>query len=276
VLPPPDLSAAQDCLEPIITRAGIDAVLDGLLETLCARLRQAGLGARHVTLSAWRVDGAVQEVAIGTGLPARAPAHLRRLFAERLERLEPGLGFERMTLEARATEPLAAGAQGGLGMGGRQDAAAAAVSLAQLLDRLRQRLPVRRVMPVASHWPERSVVALDPQGVAPTWDPAASPPGPLDWAAQPPPVLLLRQPEPLEAVALLPDAAPSLLRWRGTAHRLRQAAGPLRVEPEWWRDRRGLSGRDYYRVELVSGVRLWIYRTGPPDSPKWLLHGHLP
>lgn len=263
-IPPPDLAVVQELLEPIITRTGIDAVLDRLLEDFCAGLRQAGLGARQVTLTAWRVDGAVQEVAIGTGLAVRDPAHLRRLFAERLERLEPDLGFERMALEARATEPMAAGAQSGLAVGGRHDAAAVVVALAQLLDRLGQRLPVQRVAPVASHWPERAVAAQDPHGATP-----AIPPG---WAARPRPVLLLRQPAPLEVVMPLPDGAPSLLRLQGMAHRLRQAEGPLRLEPEWWRDRPGRFRRDYYRVELASGARLWVCRT----DGRWLLHGHLP
>jgi protein ImuB len=142
------------------------------------------------------------------------------------------------------------------------------MALAQLLDRLGQRLPVHRVTPVASHWPERAVVALGPHG--------ATPAVPMGWAAQARPVLLLRRPAPLEVVTLLPDGLPALLRWRGAAHRLRQVEGPSRLEPEWWRDRRGLLRRDYYRVELASGMRLWIYRTGPQDAPQWLLHGHLP
>lgn len=264
----PGLTVARDLLEPIITRAGIDAVLDRLLAALCARLREAGLGARRVVLSAWRVDGAVQEVVVGTGLPAREPAHLGRLFAERLGWLEPGLGFERVTLEARATEPMAAGTQTGLGIGSRHEAAATAEALAQLLDRLSQRLRVHRVAPVASHWPERAVATLDPH--------ATVPPMPAGWAAPGLPVLLRRRPEPLEAVALLPDDPPSLLRWRGMAHRLHWAEGPLRLEPEWWRARPGLRRRDYYRVELASGVRLWVCRIGPPEAARWLLHGHLP
>jgi protein ImuB len=243
-IPPPDLAVVQDLPEPIITRAGIDAVLDRLLEAFCAGLRQAGLGVRQLVVSAWRVDGLVQQVPIGTGLAVREPAHLWRLFAERLERLEPGLGFERMALEARATEPMAAGLKTGLRVGARTDAATA-VALAQLLDRLGQRVQVQRVVAVASHWPERAVAALDPHGVAPAI--------PLGWAGRPSPVLLLRRPAPLEAVALLPDGPPSLLRWRGMVHRLRQAEGPLRLEPEWWRDRPGLQRRDYYRVELASG-----------------------
>jgi protein ImuB len=60
------------------------------------------------------------------------------------------------------------------------------------------------------------------------------------------------------------------------AHRLHWAEGPLRLEPEWWRARPDLRRRDYYRVELASGVRLWVCRTGPPEAARWLLHGHLP
>jgi protein ImuB len=267
-IPLPDLATVQDLLEPIITRASIDTVLDRLLDGFCAGLRQAGLGARQVTLTAWRVDGTVQEVSIGTGLAVRDPVHLRRLFAERLERLEPDLGFERMALEARITEPMAAGAQSGLAVGGRHDEAATAVALAQLLDRLGQRLPVHRVAPVASHWPEHAVTAQDPHGTT-----LAVPPG---WAAQSRPVLLLRRPAPLEVVIPLPDSTPSLLRLHGRTYRLQQVEGPLRLEPEWWRDRLGRFRRDYYRVELASGARLWICRTGLPGAPRWLLHGHMP
>ena len=266
VAPPPDLSAALDLLEPVITRAGIDAVLDRLLSRLCQTLREAGLGARRLALLAWRVDGAVQEAAIGTGLASREPAHLRRLFAEKLERLEPGLGFERMALEVRASAPMASGAQAGLGGGpgggiaGRRDEAAA---LAELLDRLGQRLRVRRAAAVASHWPERMIALGDPH--------AAVPGLPAGWGVQPAPVLLLRRHLAVQVVAALPDDPPSLLRWRGAAHRVRQAEGPLRLEPEWWRTRAEAAPRDYYRVELPSGARLWLYRAGLD----WCLHGHL-
>jgi len=269
-LPPPDLRVARDLMEPIVTRAAIEAALDRLLAALCARLRDAGLGARRVALSAWRVDGAVQEIVVGTGMPSREPAHLGRLFAEKLGWLEPGLGFERMASEAWATDPMPAGRQQGFGLGGTEarDAAREAEALGQLLDRLGQRgLRVRRVAPVASHWPERMVRALDPH--------ASVPPMPPGWAARWPamPVLLLRRPEPLEAVLMpLPDGLPLRLRWRGEVHRVLHAEGPRRLEPEWWRDRSDLLRRDYHRVELSSGVRLWVYRAGE----RWLLHGHLP
>jgi protein ImuB len=249
VTPPPELTVVQDLLEPIITRVGIEAVLDRLLDGFCRGLRQAELGARSVALVAWRVDGVVQEVAIGTGMPVREPRHLRRLFAEGLGQLEPDLGFERMALEARATDPMAAGTQTGLGLGGHRDKAAAARDLAQLLDRLGQRLRVRRIGPVASHWPEHAIAVRDLHGLAPAIPPS--------WAAQPWPVLLLRQPRPVEVVSPGRTGAPASLQWRSGRHAIQRIEGPQRLEPEWWRLRPGLYQRDYYRVELASGVRLW-------------------
>ncbi|WP_328702428.1 DNA polymerase Y family protein [Belnapia arida] len=263
-LPPPELSAAREMLEPIVTRSGIDAVLDRLLDELCDRLRTAGVGVRQLTLLAWRVDGAVQEVPIGTGQPMREAAHLRRLFATRLERLEPGLGFERMALEARATQPMTAGMQPGLAIGNRAEEADAELALAQLLDRLGQRLRVRRVAPRASHWPDHAVAALDPQ--------TCPPPMPEGWAAPAWPVLRLRRPQPLEVAAALPEAMPALLHWGGRTHRLRRLEGPLRLEAEWWRAQPGQARRDYYRVELDSGLRLWLCHA----QGRWALHGHLP
>ena len=75
--------------------------------------------------------------------------------------------------------------------------------------------------------------------------------------------------------ALLPDAPPSLLRIGKLGHRVRAAEGPERLEPEWWRDRPDRLGRDYYRVELSSGVRLWVCRSGFGGAARWFLHGRM-
>src|SRR5690606_2315994 len=42
VRPPPELDAAQDFLEPIVTREAIDAALERLLARLCRMLRETG------------------------------------------------------------------------------------------------------------------------------------------------------------------------------------------------------------------------------------------
>ena len=78
-------------------------------------------------------------------------------------------------------------------------------------------------------------------------------------------------------MALLPDAPPVQLVLGRTAHRVLRAEGPERFEPEWWRDRPERRFRDYYRVELSSGARLWVCRVGfarGGEAAPWYLHGH--
>lgn len=100
---------------------------------------------------------------------------------------------------------------------------------------------------------------------------------PAGWPGSGPrPVRLLRRPLQLSAVALLPDAPPSLLRLGRSSWRVARAEGPERIAPEWWRDRPERPFRDYYRVELASGARLWVCRSGvavPGEATTWWLHG---
>ena len=107
------------------------------------------------------------------------------------------------------------------------------------------------------------------------------------------PLRLLPHPEPIEAVAPIPDDPPLLFRWRRVLHRVARADGPERLAPEWWRLVRKraqraasrdhadsppdvLEARDYYRVEDKDGRRFWLYRDGlyrPTIPPRWYLHG---
>ena len=264
IRPPPEMAVARNFADPVVTREGIEAALDDLLDALCRALREAGRGARRMLLRAHRVDGDVQEVAIGTGLATRDPKHLARLFHGKLERLAPECGFERIALEASRTDSLT-GLQQGLGTAGRVERQA---ELAELLDRLSQRLPVWRLEPRASHWPERAMVRANP------FEPVTVPEG---WAPRPRPVRLLRRPPVIQVLAEVPDGPPFRLRLGRAWHRVLRAEGPERIEPEWWRDRPDRLPRDYYRVELESGARLWVCRAGPmgPEA-RWVLHGHLP
>ncbi len=264
IRPPPEMAVAQDFVDPVVTREGIEAALGLLLKDLCDALCGAGRGARQMLLRAHRVDGDVQEAAIGTGLATRDPRHLARLFHGKLERLAPDCGFERIALEALRTDPLT-GAQQGLGTAGHAERQA---ELAQLLDRLSQRLPVWRLEPRASHWPERAMARANP------FEPVTVPAG---WAPRPRPVRLLRRPPFVEVLAEVPDGPPFRLRLGRAWQRVLCAEGPERIEPEWWRDRPDRLPRDYYRVELESGARLWVCRAGPmgPEA-RWVLHGHLP
>ncbi|WP_431862411.1 DNA polymerase Y family protein [Azospirillum sp.] len=262
-------SARLAFAEPISTPDDLARAARHLLDTLCAGLERSQEGARRLELEAHRIDrrpeDAPQTLAIGTGRPVRDPAALMRLFAEKLERIEPGPGIEVMVLAAPVVGPLGA-LQTGLD-GGSDDS-----GLGELVDRLGNRLGPRsvlRLVPRASWLPERAVAGCPALGVP------ANQSAPLLWPAdRPRPVRLLAPPEPIEAVAPVPDDPPRMFRWRGVAHRVRRADGPERIESEWWR-KHG-DPRDYYRVEDSEGRRFWLFRQGlyrPDAAARWFLHG---
>jgi protein ImuB len=103
------------------------------------------------------------------------------------------------------------------------------------------------------------------------------------------PILLLDPPEPVEAMAELPDGAPVRFTWRRLSRRVTRSDGPERLSPEWWRPRpdgRQTRTRDYYRVEDEAGARYWLFREGlygreysgaaEERAPSWWMHGVLP
>jgi len=285
--------------EPIGRREDIDAAAERLTVHLCRAMSLKGQGARRLALNFYRVDGAVQHIAIGTSRPTHTPAHIFRLFAERLDQVEPGFGIEAVVLEATETEPLAA-MQGTLTAASEIDA----TDLAGLIDRLQNRLGPARVVqlvPVESHVPERAEARERASAPSPSRFAGSSlsrrardfkaplPPG--EGGAQPlagkvpsilksaRPVALLPIPEPIEAIAPVPDDPPLTFRWRRIQHRVAFADGPERIEPEWWRAEATEKARDYYRVEDLAGRRFWLYREGPygaPEPPRWFLHGFFP
>ncbi len=263
--------------EAIGRREDIDVATDRLVAHLCHEMSLKGQGARRLTLHFYRVDGAVQHIAIGTSRPTYAPSHILRLFAERLESVAPGFGIEAIVLEATETEAVAA-MQSDLSATGEIDA----TSLAGLIDRLQNRLGPKRVVqlvPVESHVPERAEVHV-------TADPSSSRKREKGWTypANFPrksvrPLSLLPIPEPIEAIAPVPDDPPLSFHWRRTQHRVAFADGPERIEPEWWRTEAASKTRDYYRVEDMAGRRFWLFREGlygAPEPPRWFLHGFFP
>ncbi|MHB0665452.1 Y-family DNA polymerase [Roseomonas mucosa] len=269
IQPPLDFSAARPFLEPIVTRPAIDGAVHALLDDLCDTLAESGCGARRLSLLAFRVDGEVQEVAVGVGLASRDPAHLRRLFVEPLGRLEPDLGFDRFVLRATETNPLE-GRQLATALGSADADCGQEPVLSELLDRLGQRLTLWRPSPTGSHWPELAVVPVDP------FVPAME--APEGWGERRRPVRLLDRPRELTVIAEVPDGPPAQLRLDGRVHRVRHAAGPERLEPEWWGEKHDRPRRDYFRVLTETGDRLWVCRLGvdrPTAPARWFLHGHL-
>lgn len=274
--------------EPIGHRDDIARAAQRVCEDLCHSLTRAGRGARRLELALYLVDGTVKRITAGLSRPVREPAHLLRLLADRLPALEAGFGADLMTAAAPLTEPLSAcqadlvAAGGGAGPANERPPSPADPELGHLVDRLGNRLGLGNVARLAanqSHLPERAVRVLAP---------LASPDGPCWPLPVARPLYLLPAPEPVEAVAEVPDGPPVLFRWRGLAHRVRRADGPERIAPEWWRAGEttaaalAAGSRDYYRLEDSRGRRFWLYRQGLYDgagdalaaaSPRWYLHG---
>jgi len=97
----------QDFAEPIASREAIAATAHRLLGELADMLEADAKGARRLELTLYRGDGKVERIEIGTSAPAREPSHLMRLFAEPLDALDAGFGFDSVALAASLCQPLA-------------------------------------------------------------------------------------------------------------------------------------------------------------------------
>jgi protein ImuB len=271
--------------EPIATTGDVALATQRLLARLIERLEREHRGARRLRLAFYRVDGTVRQLTIGTSRPSRDSAALFRLLAEHFDKLDPGFGIDVITLEALELDA-AAPTQTGLAHDSRGGPRQSnSVAIADLTDRLINRLGAKAITrPVAreSHVPERAE-AFAPIALAreerwprdlPGPGGASDASGVTSGSSRPP--RLLRRPERVEAMALLPDHPPARFHWRGAEVRVGRATGPERLAPEWWRDQARHATRDYFRVEDVEGRRYWLFREGLAErgeAPVWYLHG---
>jgi protein ImuB len=249
--------------DPLMHAGGLRIALTKLADALCADLDDTALAARRLDLVFHRVDGATAALRVGASQGTRDPAHIVRLFGERLDTIDPGFGIEAASLAATRTEPFTA-RQFTL----RDRAEEVEPELGPLVDRIANRIGARRlyrVVPVESDIPERTerrVAALSPAHC-------------LSWSEGPRPALVLTPPEPVEVVALLPDHPPRFFIWRGRRTAIARADGPERVHGEWWRaDDEIWLTRDYFRVEGTDGLRYWLFRAGDGTADmRWYIQG---
>ena len=255
------------------SRVAIDA--EALAARLCEALERDGMGARRLRLIGFRVDGRTTTLEVALARPSRMAKHLIRLMHDKgFERLDLGFGIDAMALSAPVSEPVIERQSNAYGDERRDQALARDA----LVDRLSARLGEDAVLaPVQREsWvPERSE-RLEPFGRA--GDAGEAPLGER-------PILLFDPPEPIEAMAELPDGAPARFTWRKASRRVARASGPERLAAEWWRetgDRPARRTRDYYRLEDELGGRYWVFREGlyapaePDRSPSWWMHGLFP
>jgi protein ImuB len=281
-LPVAILSAERHFAEPLLRLEDIERTVLMLAATLKADLERRGEGARRLQLALFRVDGAVNRIAVGTSRPMREPAPIGRLFHERLaalgERVDAGYGFDLVRLGVLAAAPFE-DAQADLvanAPDGEED-------MAFFADRVRARLgegALLRPVMVESHIPERAVsnapAALAETKQAVAVGARALPASDTEIRHAERPIRLFPRPEPVEVTAEVPEGPPAHFRWRRASYRVARAEGPERIAPEWWLDDGETRTRDYFRVEDMEGRRFWLYRQGlygEAEAPRWFMQG---
>ncbi len=284
--------------DPIMTIDALRPSIRRLVRQISVGLEAAGLGVRRLTLALYRVDSSPVMLSIGSRHPSRQVKQLSRLLIEKADDIDPGFGIERAILDAVEIEPLLPEtiAWRGLGTSGADPIRdlAHAVATRGHQDHGQVISACCSALSRSAHDPAgRQVVASGRSATALKLSPV---PDDEPMAVQRPskPLRLLRRPEPIEAVAPLPDEPPILFRWRHGLHRIVRAQGPERIAPDWWRipeheqpsisheitskmeEERRL--RDYFAVEDSDGDRFWLFREGLYRSsqatlPRWYLHG---
>ena len=281
--PLPPCTAERQFADPIARQEDVLATIGHLLEQAGAMLERRGEGGMAFEASLFRTDGTVHRLEVMTSLPTRARAPVERLFSERIhalaEPLDAGFGYDLVRLCVPLCAPFVAGQAS---LDGHE---AADEDVAALIDRLSTRLgrdAVLRFVSAQTHIPERAsfeVPAADAlhaggQALPQDW------PHDLHGAAAQRPIHLFAHPQPIEALAEVPDGPPLKFRWRRVLHDVARAEGPERIGSQWWRtDDDGLT-RDYYRVEDPQGRRYWVFRDGlyahERARPRWFIHGLFP
>lgn len=239
--------------------------LPALCQELCQGMAAAGFGARRITVTVYRTDGEVRHVTVATARASRDPDHLLRLFDGKLDSIDPGFGFDLITLGASVAEDVTLSQTR---LDGSVDDGA---ELARLIDRLSARLGAKAVRvpdTLQSHLPERAQMDRPAMVAAPK----------QAEMRRDRPIRLLDPAEEIRVVYAVPEGPPAQFIWRRITHRVIRFAGPERIAPEWWRDKPGTRLRDYYRIEDQTGKRFWIYRNGVlgdrrGETPRWFLHG---
>lgn len=243
----------------------LPAVWERLLPKLLAPLAARNRGVARLLAELHGETGSQCRLTIGLLRPSLDQAHLLGLLRLRLETVrlqEPIIGTKLSVLEEA---PQAVQQQV---LFNELAPPIESTAWTTLVERLSGRLGADRVLAIRSHsdhdpalaWKGEPWLARNRRRTASPKPDAEFPPRPTR---------LLRQPRPIQVVALAPQGHPQRFDDRGTESRVVRSLGPERIETGWWR---GTSlRRDYFRVESETGMQAWIFRD--LRSRRWFLHG---
>ncbi len=263
----PELISVQRIFfEPISAPETLAKYTGKLVDMICDRLEEAAVGARRVDLHFYRTDNRIETIFVLMAKPVREPKRMNKLLCDQLEKVDPGFGVDKMIISAPLVEALALTQV----VATYSDAAVREVD--DLWDVLANRYGADRLYraePAPSDIPERAVRRIPP--TAPVQG------SKRNARFRRPPRLI--RPQRVEVIWATPDYPPKAFTWQGVRHRAVYADGPERIFGEWWMSE-GEAGkvRDYFIVEVESGQRFWLFRTGDglhadTGSLTWYMHG---
>ncbi len=261
---------------PVVAIDSILVVIRKLLDDLIAMLKRQQDGVRFLMVELVRPRLEPECVSFQLTYPSCNADHLWSMLRPQLERVNLGYGVEeifvRTTHVGRIVDE-----QFTLWPDDFVDTSKGpSASFGELVDQLVQRLggrAVSQVSPRAMYVPERAFRRTGPNETQPTGSTKNA--SDVVYAA-PRPSRLLKIPERIRVIAMVPDGPPAWLEWQGVSYTVKSSLGPERIAFPWWENGPSPT-RDYYMVEDELGRWLWVFRElGTGDelgTAEWYVHG---
>lgn len=262
--PPEPIEFSESFEVALENRHNIEGAVRKLLGRVLDQLHARGLGTQRIEIRLAHETGPETPLEIGLVSATASAKRLEEVFRltwERADVREAVVGATVRAIES-VVLPICSGTLFETG----NDAPAS--EWVALLERLSNRLgeqAVLRMELVADDVPERAfrdvpVTAI--QDRQPSRVAASACPAPIR------PLCFLATPRSLHVLGDS-DGVPRHLRSPGLTGEVAHAWGPERIESGWWRDH--AVRRDYFRIEMSDGARLWVYRDR--TTARWFLHG---